>query len=398
MTAPHDRPERHLGRTIVGNLDVANPIEFSQFLLLGRKTGSLNLVSGEHHGVLHFVNGEVVSAVGPDLRGGLEVAMKILKWDDGRFQFVEEPVAPSNEIEIGTQNLLLETARLMDEAQADGVVQQLKKVDELSKTFAAITAQVMSDGDGGGGAAAWIVEQPGRVVFRVPGHPAYGQLPSGELCRFDHDDAFRPSMLQSVGGGPAASGGWVSFRKHRLYLSDGPDGARLVHPYPAPPIDRHLESTGVLETILSAAPSAAVFGPARSGKSLLVALAARHLASEGWRILYLTGMPTHDLADGATIHHEVRSVNGDLTRAHAALRRWRPDVVAIDLAPTDDLAGFVEEAKLSGARLLITARAADEAQARRVIETVVGSTDGFSLVAPWPVAEGPRLELTHAAA
>jgi len=398
MTAPPDRPDRPLGRTIVGNLGVATPIEFSQFLLLGRKTGSLNVVSGEHHGVLHFLNGEVVSAVGPDLRGGLEVAMKILNWTDGRFQFVEEPVAPSSEIEIGTQNLLLETARLMDEAQADGVVQQLKKVDELSKTFAAITAQVMSDGDGGGGAAAWIVEQPGRVVFRVPGHPAYGQLPSGELCRFDHEDAFRPSMLQSVGGGPAASGGWVVFRKHRLFLSDGPDGARLVHPFPPPPIERHLDGAAVLDTILNAAPSVAVFGPARSGKSLLLALAVGKLAAEGWRILTLTGMPSHDLGDGARIHHEVRTVNGGLERAHAALRRWRPDVVAIDLAPTDDLPAFVREAQLSGARLLVTARTADEAQARRVVEAVAGSTAGFSLVSPWPVAEGPRLELTHAAA
>jgi hypothetical protein len=236
------------------------------------------------------------------------------------------------------------------------------------------------------------------VVFRIPGHPAFGQIPSGELVRFDHEDAFRPSMLQSVGGGPVADGGWVVFRKHRLFLSEGKDGTRLVHPFGPPPVERHLSTTGILPSLLEEGPSIAVFGPAGAGKSLLAALAARQQASGGWRVLYVSGIPTHDLADGAYLLHEVVKPGQSLERARDALERWRPDQVILDLPPVDDLPGLVRAARLSGSRIMVTARTADETGAREFLRLAAGSPAGWQLVSPWPVAEGPKLDLSHAAA
>ena len=171
---PHDA---HPGAGLTGQLNFASPFELGQFLLLGRKTGVLYLTSGDKRGELHVLEGQIVSANGPDLSNGQEAAMEVLRWTEGEFSFVPEPVPPSEEIDLGTENLLLETARRMDESgQGERqVAASLEAADELSRTFAAITAQAASTSPSAAGSACgWVLKAAGRSLAHMAGHPLMG--------------------------------------------------------------------------------------------------------------------------------------------------------------------------------------------------------------------------------
>ncbi len=384
-----------------GRLEHASPFELGQFLLLGRKTGVLHLHRGDERGELHVREGQIVAAVGPDLRGGSEAAMKLLRWTEGEFRFAVEPVPPSEEISVGTENLMLETARRMDESgeEEQQVAAALEQADELSRTFAAISAATASGPAGEGHAPGrWVVEAPGRSLFHMRGYGLMGADPGDVCTRLDESTTPDPGRIlgQKIGGPPFDD--WITHQQIRFYLSWGAEGYRLVHPFPHPSIDRHLRDPAEIGQRLGDATAVAIYGPSGAGKSLLAALLASAQAAGGCRILYLTGVPTHDLGDGDRILHVVSPPGSDVNAAREILDRWRSDAVVMDIEPSPASASFARWCHRGSIPLVITLRAPERKWAGESIRHLMGESDDWRFLAPSRVAAGPILEVTQAAA
>ncbi len=393
-----------------GRLAFVSPIEVAQFLLLGRKTGVLHLrhdgsVAGR--GELRFLSGRVVSAVGPGNQTGMTAAMSLLDWNDGEFQFLPGPVADSDEIGMETENLLLETARAIDEARAGEAEQTaqvtaaLEQVDELSRTFAAISADRIAH-RAREGSRGWLLEQPGRTLYRTAGHPLMGfDAGASDPEVLDWDQGVTPRTLAGLTAEAPPYHGWVWAGEKRLYLSWGTDSFVLVHPFSRPVVTDHVKDRWMLEAIARSAAPVAVWGAPGVGKSLFLALYAQVLADGGDRVLVLSGIPTHDLGDGRTIHHGVLDPAFDLTTARTLIARWRPHAVLVDHDPCADLGVFLRDCWMAGARIAVTLRAAERAQALAVLEALGGvprNAAGWRFFAPRPAAPGPILELAEPAA
>ena len=87
-----------------------------QFLELEQKSGTLEILSRERRGAVHFRGGRIVGAVlGP--HAGEGAFYRLLGWTEGFFQFEpgEPQVPPGAAITAGAQALLLEGARRLDE-------------------------------------------------------------------------------------------------------------------------------------------------------------------------------------------------------------------------------------------------------------------------------------------
>ncbi len=386
--------------TISGSLEATSPIELSQFLLLGRKTGTLHLVRDDQRGVLYFSDGDVVAAVGPDLRGGTETAMRLLVWDEGTFTFVREPIHAAREIEGGTWNLLLETARLTDESGtgAEEVAASLREVDELSRTFAEISASAAGRASGESAPLSWLLERPGRRLFRATGHALVGEEVTGERLSFGEAPSFDLAATLSAGHGSVPDGGWCRLGTRRVYVSNGPDGYRVVNPFPTPDPETHLISTARFEDLLVELTPTVVYGPAATGKSLVAALLAIGYARRGWRCLIVTDFPAYDLADGLGVWHETVAPDGDLSHVARVYGRWQPDVVVWDATPSEAARGLLTAARCAGRQVVLTLRTGDRQTARDTARRALEGVTAWRFVAPWPVDSGSRLEITVDAA
>ncbi|MGH7394300.1 MAG: response regulator [Candidatus Methylomirabilales bacterium] len=87
-----------------------------QFLELEQKSGTLEISLKERRGAVHFHGGRIVGAlVGP--HAGERAFYRLLGWTEGSFQFEsgEPQVPPAAAITAGTQTLLLEWTRRLDE-------------------------------------------------------------------------------------------------------------------------------------------------------------------------------------------------------------------------------------------------------------------------------------------
>ncbi len=395
---PHDA---HPGAGLTGQLKFASPFELGQFLLLGRKTGVLYLTSGDKRGELHVLEGQIVSANGPDLSNGQEAAMEVLRWTEGEFSFVPEPVPPSEEIDLGTENLLLETARRMDESgQGERqVAASLEAADELSRTFAAITAQAASTSPGAAGSACgWVLKAPGRSLAHMAGHPLMGTAAEGQEQQLDPAPTPDPGRVlgHPIEGPPHDD--WLVEGGRRIYLSWGREGYRLVHPYPTPAIEKHIPDHEAFGAMLCGATAIGIYGPSDTGKSLLAAILATAQAGDGFRVLYVTGVPTHDLGDGQRILHVVLAPGAGPARAQEALERWHPDAVVVDVDPSRELAVFVQHCRRGGIPLVLTLRAPDGAWARQSVRFLLRETTGWKFLTAKVAAAGPTLQVNQEAA
>jgi hypothetical protein len=395
---PHEMPP---GSGLAGRLQCASPFELGQFLLLGRKTGVLHLSSGDKRGELHVLEGQIVSAAGPDLSSGQAAAMEMLKWTEGDFHFVAEPVPPSEEIDVGTENLLLETARLMDESgQGERqVAASLEAADELSRTFAAITAQAASTSPAAAGSArGWLLQSPGRSLAHMTGHPLMGVGADGGAKQLDAGTTPDPGRVlgRAIEGPPRDE--WVSEGGRRLYLSWGSEGYRLVCPYPTPAIEKHIPDHEAVGSMLCGATAVGIFGPSATGKSLLAALLATAQAGDGFRVLYVTGVPTHDLGDGQRILHVVTPPGAGAAHAQEALERWHPEAVVVDAEPSREMAVFIQHCRRGGIPLVMTLRASDGVWARKSVQFLLRETAGWKFLTPEVTSAGPRLRVSQEAA
>lgn len=115
--------ERHHSRATVlrGSLGEISAATLLSLLDFERKSGSLLVSSGGEVARLSIAAGRLVRVEGgPSGRSPLERAFALLDWRSGSFEFTASPVEGEDEIGMGTQSLLLEHARVRDEASGQG--------------------------------------------------------------------------------------------------------------------------------------------------------------------------------------------------------------------------------------------------------------------------------------
>ncbi len=108
----HGVPENLL---LTGRLDQTDLFEICQFLLLGQKTGVLEIEALGKRGAIYFDHGQIVNAVDDALADGEQAAYRIFAWTGGTFMFRLQPPPPLRSIQTGTESLILDIARFMDE-------------------------------------------------------------------------------------------------------------------------------------------------------------------------------------------------------------------------------------------------------------------------------------------
>jgi hypothetical protein len=102
-----------------GRLDAVDLFEICQFLLLGQKTGVLEVESRGKRGALYFDQGQIVNAVDDALADGEEAAYHIFAWPGGTFAFRHESPPGLRSIHAGTESLILDIARFLDERREE---------------------------------------------------------------------------------------------------------------------------------------------------------------------------------------------------------------------------------------------------------------------------------------
>lgn len=107
------------GTKVRGSLAQMNVIDLLQSLEMGRKTCSLTIVSGNESCRLFFSEGQITDARHGAITGD-EAVYKALRWlDNGNFEIDFEARTEAQTTTRGTQGLLMEGLRLLDEENRD---------------------------------------------------------------------------------------------------------------------------------------------------------------------------------------------------------------------------------------------------------------------------------------
>lgn len=99
-----------------GDLGLIGLFDLGQLLLLNRATGTLAVTREGTKGFLFFEDGQVVNALDDEQREGETAAFRVFVWRAGRFEFRPGPPGTARRIGYGTEGLMLEAARRLDEA------------------------------------------------------------------------------------------------------------------------------------------------------------------------------------------------------------------------------------------------------------------------------------------
>lgn len=102
-----------------GNLKDFGLADIIQLVGFGRKTGALRVDCDQGAAALYFDEGNVVHAEFPGLEGTTAV-YTLFRVPAGEFRFQTEVAPPRRTIAMDPTNLVMEAARLLDEARRDG--------------------------------------------------------------------------------------------------------------------------------------------------------------------------------------------------------------------------------------------------------------------------------------
>ena len=92
-----------------------NIMDLFQAMEMGAKTCLLSLSHGDQTANIYFGEGQVYHCAMGAIKGD-EVVNRVAKWPDGTFEInFSAPKAEQKNTETGTQGLLMEAMRLMDE-------------------------------------------------------------------------------------------------------------------------------------------------------------------------------------------------------------------------------------------------------------------------------------------
>ncbi|MGQ9706628.1 MAG: DUF4388 domain-containing protein [bacterium] len=97
-----------------GSLEDFGLSDVLQLIHIGRRTGILTVVSDGQKAEIFFQDGEAVHAVLGDIIGE-QAVYKVFNWSRGTFNFEARIVPTPKTITVGSQNLILEATRRIDE-------------------------------------------------------------------------------------------------------------------------------------------------------------------------------------------------------------------------------------------------------------------------------------------
>jgi hypothetical protein len=365
-----------------GELGLVSLFDLGQLLMLNRATGCLTIVSEERKGYLYFGEGRLVNAVDDSFAEGENAAYRVFTWRTGSFDFVNEPLGGSTTIEIGTDALMLEAARRLDEtaeqtgdATASGQAARLREnqlaLEALREEFHRVTGEARTEYAATDARSAiaplYALSWPGdRLVYRAGRPPRRRQRgewqETGEppLTEAAYED-LRLRMLQACTAASAVASGASATRRVQLadgrvvaveFVNEGPDESmwmRLVD-LPAPDPARLEGDVEELGEILDLPGGLIVAGGADPGSmrrllhSLARALAERH----GDTVLFASADETFSHIDEAGL--VLRTAPALLRRSIAALE---PGTVVLD--PTSATGEVMPEDLERVPRLLVGA-------------------------------------------
>lgn len=107
------------GSAIRGKLSEMNIMDLFQAMEMGAKSCLLSLTNGQDNAQIYFGDGQVYHCLSTGVSGNLagdEVVNRVVKWPDGQFEInFSAPRLEESNSKTGTQGLLMEAMRLMDE-------------------------------------------------------------------------------------------------------------------------------------------------------------------------------------------------------------------------------------------------------------------------------------------
>jgi len=219
-----------------GHLGLVSLFDLSQLLQLNRGTGCLTAVSAGRKGYLYFLEGKLVNAVDDAYKEGELAAYHILSWRDGMFEFTPEPPGDSATIDAGTDAVLLEAARRIDESgQAEGETSQTERLqqhrgalDALRDVFQRVAGEAAADPSLAPPVPVvdlFSLSNPGdRLVYRATHPPQIRQrdgwvMPDPKVMGPGAYVEVRSRLLDASTPGPVEVPGDVPSR--RILLADG---------------------------------------------------------------------------------------------------------------------------------------------------------------------------------
>ncbi len=103
---------------LMGELGLLSLFDLAQLFMLSGATGTLHVQSEGRKGFFRFERGQIANAVDERLAQGEEAAYRVFTWRTGTFDFRVEPPTGGRSIRGGTDALMLEAARRLDESHA----------------------------------------------------------------------------------------------------------------------------------------------------------------------------------------------------------------------------------------------------------------------------------------
>lgn len=263
--------------TFSGDLGLVGLFDLGQLLMLNRATGCLTVTSEGRKGYLYFLDGQIVNAIDDVFDEGQGAACHVFAWRTGRFEFRPEPPGGATPIQIGTESLMLEAARLLDEAGQDGAAgapgealrlrEKTEAAEALREAFSRLAREAREAPASDAGPALpssleALVEPDDRLLIR-PGFPP--RLRRQGAWRSVRDEpltfeAFEAVKVRLLGVSPACQ------------TSPDPAGAGGAGGAGAGPAGGPAETPAILRRVVLPAGQAVEFAfiPGRGGDALLL--------------------------------------------------------------------------------------------------------------------------------
>lgn len=356
-----------------GDLGLLGLFDLGQLLRMNGATGVLAISHEGRRGALWFDAGRIVNALDENRREGEEAAYRLFTWTRGRFEFRPEPVATSALIEVGTEALMMEAARLMDEAGgttgesgATGrLLEHQQQFQALREAFASLAHEARTAGASAAEAAAaelGALRRAGDLLLLRPGRPARLRIHGAwRVAREAALDDAEYAQLRSrlLGAADSAAGDTVSVeiehtegrRLHVTRIGQGPRESLWVRPtrLPAPAAVHLIAPPEQMALLLETDRGLVLIGaddPADGARALHAMVAAR-LEQQPETLVLATERGLYRHKDGAGVLVETTGAALADALAHAA-----PDTVALDgLPPAGALARRLGATRLMIARV-----------------------------------------------
>lgn len=134
-----------------GEIGLLSLFDLGQLFLLNGATGELSVTREGRRGYLYFDRGQIVNAVDDEFHEGDGAAYNLFTWKSGAFEFRAQPPTGSRAVTEGSEGLMLEAARRMDElglgeaGEEAKLKQRASALDALREAFQSVALEAGAD-------------------------------------------------------------------------------------------------------------------------------------------------------------------------------------------------------------------------------------------------------------